>query len=203
APGDQDAFRLALRKGETRVLRVESRALGLPTDPVLRLIDGTGKTLAEVDDSGGSERDLEQSFTAPADGDYRVVVRDLHGRGGPRFAYLLSVLKPEPEFSLTLASDRFDLTPGKITKVAVAVQRKDGDVGPIEIVAEGLPDGVTSRPVTSKPGDASAKSVSLELSAHDRAGPGPFRVIGRSAGDRKLLRTATAAIAGFDASTEW
>ena len=126
-------------------------------------------------------RDPELAFTAPADGDYRVVVRDLNGRGGPRFAYLLRVIAPEPDFALTLAADRFDVTPGKATSVAVTIDRKDGFSGPIEIVAEGLPDGVSASPATSKPGDASAKSVTLELSADGRAHPGPFRVVGRSA----------------------
>ena len=47
--------------------------------------------------------------------------------GGPRSAYLLSVFEPQPDFALTLTADRFDLTPGKPTKITVAIQRKDGD----------------------------------------------------------------------------
>jgi hypothetical protein len=201
-PGDQDVFRLALRKGDTRMIRVESRALGRPLDPVLRILDAGGKILVESDDTGGNDRDLERSFTAPADGVYRLVVRDLNGRGGPRFAYLLSVLEPRPDFALSLASDRFDLTPGKVTKVAVAVQRKDGQAEPIEIVAEGLPAGITARPVTSKPGDASARSVDLVLSAGDCSDTGSFRVVGRTTKDPRTSHTATAPIAGFDARTE-
>ena len=107
-------------KGDKRVIRVESRALGRPLDPVLRVLDSGGKVLAESDDTGRNDRDLERSFTAPADGEYRLVVRDLNGRGGPRFAYLLSVLEPRPDFALSLAADRFDLTPGKPTKITVA-----------------------------------------------------------------------------------
>jgi hypothetical protein len=201
-PGDQDVFRLALRKDDKRVIRVESRALGRPLDPVLRILDAGGKILAESDDSGRNDRDLERSFTAPADGEYRLVVRDLNGRGGPRFAYLLSVLVARPDFTLSLASDRFDLTPGKETKITVAVQRKDGLAEPIEIVAEDLPAGITARPVTSKPGDASARSVNLELSGGDTSRPGPFRIVGRTARDPRSSHAATAPIPGFDARTE-
>ena len=43
------------------------------------------------------------------------------------------MLAPEPDFALTLATDRFEVTPGKPAQIAVAIQRKDGDVGPIEI----------------------------------------------------------------------
>lgn len=201
-PGDQDVFRLNLRKGDNRVIRIESRALGRPLDPVLRILDAGGKVLAESDDSGRNDRDLERSFTAPADGEYRLVVRDLNGRGGPRFAYLLSVLEARPDFTLSLASDRFDLTPGKVTKITVAVQRRDGLAEPVEIVAEDLPAGITARPVTSKPGDASARSVDLELSAVDHSSHGPFRIVGRTARDPHTLHTGTAPIAGFDARTE-
>jgi hypothetical protein len=201
-PGDHDVFRLSLHKGDRRVIRVESRALGRPLDPVLRILDAGGKILAESDDTGRNDRDLERSFTAPADGEYRLVVRDLNGRGGPRFAYLLSVLEPRPDFTLSLASDRFDLIPGKMTKVTVAVQRKEGMAGPIEIIAEDLPAGITARPVTSKPGDASARSVDLELSAGDRSSSGPFRIVGRTTPDPRTAHPATAPIAGFDVRTD-
>jgi hypothetical protein len=198
-PGDQDAFQVALKKGERRTFRIESRALGLPLDPVLRLFDASGRLLAEADDDGRNNRDPERAFTAPADGDYRVAVRDLNGRGGPRFSYLLNVLAPEPDFALTLAADRFDVTPGKTTKVAVAIRRRDGHAEPIEIVAEDLPDGVSARPATSKLGDASARSVTLELSAEDCACPGPFRIVGRAGRETEVSRMA--AIAGLDAKT--
>ena len=98
-PGDQDTFRISLQKGDKRLFRVESRALGRPLDPVLRVLDAGGKILAESDDTGRNSRDLELSFTAPADGEYRLLVRDLNGQGGPRFAYLLSVLEPQGRIS--------------------------------------------------------------------------------------------------------
>ena len=201
-PGDHDVFRIVLRKNEKRVIRVESRALGRPLDPTLRMLDPAGKRLAEVDDSGRNDRDLERSVTAPADGEYRLVVRDLNERGGPRYAYLLSVLEPRPDFSLSLTSDRFDLTPGKLTKINVAVQRKDGLAEPIEIAAVDLPAGVTAPRVTSKPGDSSARSVVLELSAEDCSCPGPFRIVGSTAGGARISRAATALIAGFEAKTD-
>jgi hypothetical protein len=184
------------------VIRVESRALGRPLDPVLRILDAGGKVLAETDDTGRGNRDLERSFTAPADGDYRLIIRDLYGRGGLRFAYLLSVLEPRPDFALSLTADRFDLTPGKATKITVAVQRKGGLTDAIELLAEGLPAGVTSRPATSMPGDASARSVVLELSAADHSTSGPIRIVGRTAHDPRLSHAATATIDGFDVRTD-
>jgi hypothetical protein len=201
-PGDQDAFRLKLRKGDNRVIRVESRALGRPLDPVLRILDAGGKILAESDDSGRNDRDLERSFTASADGEYRLVVRDLNGRGGPRFAYLLSVLGPQPDFTLSLASDQFALTPGRMSMLKVAIRRTAGLAEPIEVVAEDLPAGVTARPATSMPEGVSAASVELMLSAEDRARPGPFRILGRTTRDPRVHHAATAPIAGYNATTD-
>jgi hypothetical protein len=201
-PGDQDVFRLSLRKNDKRVIRVESRALGRPLDPMLRILDSGSKILDESDDTGRNDRDLQRSFTAPADGEYRLAVRDLNGRGGPRFAYLLSVVDSRPDFTLSLASDRFELTPGKLTKITVAVQRKDGLAEPIEIAALDLPAGITAPRVTSKPGDASARSVVLELSAEDCSCPGSFRIVGGTTGSTRTTHAATAAIAGFDAKTD-
>ena len=202
-PGDQDSFRISLKKGDKRLLRVESRALGRPLDPTLRVLDPGGKILDESDDSGRNARDLERSFTAPADGDYRLLIRDLNGRGGPRYAYLLSVLEPQPDFALSLSADRFDLIPGKTTKIAAAIQRKDNFAEPIEIAAADLPAGVSAKPITSKPGDASARSVTLELSADDRARSGPFRITGKATKGTQTSHRATAANAGFDAKTDW
>jgi hypothetical protein len=202
-PGDRDAYGIALKKGEVRQFRVESRGFGLPLDAVLSVLDADGKTLAETDDVGKS-KDPELKFTPKDDGEFRVVVRDLHGRGGPRFAYVLGVTQPVPDFALTLAGDLFDVTPGKETKVAVTIDRRDGFAGEIEIRAEGLPAGVEAVKAVSKPGDDSAKAATLEIRAAADAAPsaGPFRVVGRPIDGDGRDRPARATLAGFDAETE-
>jgi hypothetical protein len=172
------------------------------------MVDPSGNVLAESDDArqgrgpGSTSRDPVLSFTAPADGDYRVVIRDLNRRGGPRFAYLLRVLGTEPDFALSLAADRFDSTPGETASVKVTIDRKDGFSDPIEITAEDLPAGLSARPATSRPGDATAKSVTLELSTDGCSHPGPFRVVGRSAGAALPPRPASFAIPGFEARAD-
>ncbi len=166
------------------------------------MLDSQGKVVAESDDSGRNSRDLERIFTAPADGDFTLVVRDLNGRGGPRFAYLLTVMEPRPDFAISLASDRFDVTPGKTAKVKVTVDRKNMLKDPIEIDAVNLPPGVTARRMISKPDDGSAGTIVLELSADLCACPGPFQITGRTTGASPLSRTATAPMAGADTRTD-
>ena len=199
--GDRDAYRIVLKKGDTRLIRVESRSLGYPLDAVLRVFGADAKVLAEADDVG-QKRDPELSFTSPLDGEYRIVVRDLNGNGGPRFAYLLNVTLPEPDFTLALAAGRFDVTPGTVTRLSVNVDRKSGYSAPIEVLAENLPAGVVMSPAISRPGDASAKSVMVELRADVRALPGPFRVVGKSLTGSRRVHLGNAAIGGFDVRTD-
>ncbi len=201
--GDVDVFGITLKKGETRRVRVESRSLGQPLDPVLSVTDAGGKSLAEVDDADGG-RDAELRFTAPADGEFRVRVRDLNGRGGVRFVYLLRVEVPEPDYRLSVKADGFTLTPGKPLEIPVGVERQDGFAGAIAIQADGLPEGLTVTPGTSEPKGKSAKSATLRLEAGPDLAPwsGPFRIVGRADGPPEREHAARAALGGSGASTE-
>ncbi len=186
SPGDKDVFEVALKKGDPCLFRVESRLFGFPLDATLRLLDATGKTLAEADDTG-EVRDPQLAFTPPDDGRYRLVITDLYGHGGPRFAYLLHQRVPQPDFALTVAADRFELTRDKPLSVVVTIDRKHGFSDPIEISVEDLPAGLVVYPVYSRNADASAKTVTLELRSQEDpvVVPGPFRIVGRCP-DRKV-----------------
>ncbi len=193
-PGDVDVFEFAGKKGEPLVFKVESRSLGQPLDAVLRVGDASGSTIVEVDDARKGF-DPEVRFNPPADGTYRVSVRDLNGQGGPRYAYLLSAGRPRPDFSLTLKSDQLAITPGKPLEVVVAVERSEGYAEPIEIGLAEHFDGVIAPAVTSGRTGPSAASVTLRLTACDCARPGPIRIVGTSADGRR--KWATAPVAGF------
>jgi hypothetical protein len=205
-PRDQDSYRFAARKGQRWLIRLESRSLGHPLDAVLRVLDPTGKILAEVDDPGSrrrtSTRDPELSFTAPGDEAYRIVVRDLNGQGSLRHAYRLSVTAPQPGFTLTLVADRFTLTPHKPLKVPVTVNRDDGFEAAVDIETIGLPDEVVATNVTSKPSGPTAKSVTLELCAHEGPWSGPIRIIGTIRESPPKNVAATTPLAGFVTPTD-
>jgi hypothetical protein len=161
-------------------LRVVSRELGFPLDGVLAVTDVSGKSLEETDDPGRRETDPALVFTAPADGEYQAVLRDLHGRGGLRFVYRLTIGPVQPDFGLTLASDSFTVSPGKSVEIPVTVDRRDGFDQPITIQAVGLPTGVTCEAVISEPKGNSAKSVKLVLKAAPDAAAqsAPIRIEG-------------------------
>lgn len=200
-PGDVDIYRIALTKGDKRVFRVESRVFGLPLDAVLQILGADGKLVAEVDDAGGSS-DPQLPYTPSSNGEYRVVVRDLNRRGGPHHAYLLRVIAAAPDLALSLAADKFGVTPGKEAKIVVAIDRRNGYSEPIEVTAEDLPEGVTATTALSRRSGDTAKSVTIELRSAPGAHSGPFRIVARSADRRGRRRNALAKITGFEAETD-
>jgi hypothetical protein len=73
---ERDVYRVYGKAGERRVFEIEARRCGSAVDPVLRLLDGTGKQLARSDDSPGAGLDARLEFTFPAEGSYYVEVTD-------------------------------------------------------------------------------------------------------------------------------
>lgn len=104
--------------------------------------------------------DVLGKFEVKADGVYRLQLRDLFGgtRSDPQNVYRLIVRKAEPDFAVVAWSlhmnlrngDRaalskpISLRGGATMALEVAVIRKDGFTGPIELGMEGLPKGVTA-----------------------------------------------------------
>jgi hypothetical protein len=190
--GEVDVFAFPAAKGEVLLLEVESRALGYPLDPVLRIVGPDGKQLAEVDDAPRGSADVKHSFTVPADGTYRVEIADLYGNGGLRFAYRLTVRHPQPGFALQLTGDAFVVQADKPLEIAVAVERQSLSEE-IEIAILGLPEHIVCPSVRSLPGGESARSVKLQLMAtRPAAFSGPVQIVGRTRGTKRMQRFAQA-----------
>jgi hypothetical protein len=192
-PGDVDRFGLTLKKGELIVLSVEARRLQSPLDPVLAVRDGGGRVLAESDDRG-EDADPALDFTAPADGEFQVSVRDLLGTGSWRHLYLLRAEPPRPGFGAQAAADSFAVAAGASVEVSIAIERRRGYAEEIEVSAEGLPPGLTCPPVISPASGEAAKSAKLKLTAAPDARPfsGPFRILARARGQGPIERRASA-----------
>lgn len=191
--GDVDVFQFSLKKGDKRAIRIEADAIDSLLDPVLRILDETGKVLNESRTPKGNSDPPEVAFTALADGKYRVEIRDLYKHGGDRYAYRLRIAKPEPDFSLGVAADQFTFNAGESLEIPVTVARIGGFTQPIEIRAVDLPEGVVFEP--GKP-DA-AKSSKLKLTGK-KAISGTIRIVGVAG----FERTARATITTFATPTE-
>lgn len=205
APGDQHSFLFTATKDQKIHLRAEAKALGFPTDVVVAILDDSGKVLTEADDTGRDDRDPTLEFAAPASGRYRVQIRDLHGRGGERMVYRLTIEPVLPNFSLALAADSFVLEKDKPLEIPISVTVSGGLREPIEISAVGLPAGVVVEPVKYTPTEdapqpmsrsrrrSSPPSTVLVLKvdpASFQAGGAPIRIEGRTSGQLPIVRTA-------------
>jgi hypothetical protein len=201
AERDEDWYQFMAKKGQKIEFRAESWALGFPLDPLIRLVDAKGKRLAQVDDINRSQRDAVLTHTIPADGEYRLMIRDLNRDGGFRYVYRLSGVIPQADFNLKIAADAFTLTPGTPLEIPVTVARLHGFGGEISITAVDLPAGVTATTVTSQKKGDTAKSIKLQLTS--AAGPvsGPIRIVGTVAGETPLSHTAESPITGLTATT--
>jgi hypothetical protein len=192
-PRDEDVFQFKATKGQKITFRVESDSLGFLLDPLLQVLAADGKVIGGVDDSN-RKRDCELTQTIPADGDYRVLVRDVYRHGGFRYVYRLTAAEATPDFALKLAADSFVLTAGKPLEVPITVQRKNGFNGEIEIAAKDLPEGVTADVVKSEAKGDSSKAVKLVLKSD--AGPisSPFQVVGTCKEPAELTHHASFAL---------
>jgi hypothetical protein len=73
---ERDVYRVQGKAGERRVFELEARRCGSAIDPVLRILDGSGKQLARSDDAPGANLDARLDFTFPSEGNYYVEVTD-------------------------------------------------------------------------------------------------------------------------------
>jgi WD40 repeat protein len=116
-------------------------------------------------------KDSRLLFTAAADGDYLVKVRDVRGYQGPDFTYTLMVRPRRPDFRATLTGANPTLAPGMAREFAVKLERLDGFKGPVRVEVEGLPPGFFATTVEVEPGQIEAQGVIW--TADDAAAPTP------------------------------
>jgi hypothetical protein len=227
---DVDAFSFVGQKDQAVRMTALSTSLGLGVDPLVQLLDADDKVVAEADDSSRELRDPVLSAKLPADGTYRVIVRDLHFRGGPRMAYRLTIDSPEADFELKLAADSFVLDSTKPLEIPLSLVPRDGFEEPVEITVVGLPAGVTAEPLTIEPkssGEANADSGRGRRGGRGRgnnqpaagateaklilkvdpavapAGGVPIRIEGRTPGEQPLVRSAQFSLGQPLTETHW
>jgi hypothetical protein len=185
-PGDADWFSFTAKAGETIALDLLCERIELPGDPFIVVMDAKGDELATFDDHGENvgfdnitmllqlNRDPLGTFSAPADGLYRVLVQERNRRYGPRYLYALRIGTAEPDFYPVAFHETVDASQsnsiptcplirrGGSAFYAVYLNRRDGFDGAVTVEAEGLPLGVTCPPVHIGP---SAQLASIVFTA--------------------------------------
>jgi hypothetical protein len=226
--GDTDAVTFDAKKGEIVAMEVISQRMGFTADPfvVVQSVkkDAMGKVtlndVKELDDetksAGGvafdsATNDPYYLFTAPEDGTYRVMLRDLYGdgRGDPRLIYRLALRKPRPDFRvavlpLGIGIDKNNngqaykqlgtyIRAGEVGAITAVVVRTDGFTGEVRVKVDGLPAGVTAAESVVGTGIDLAM-ISIAVPEGQAAWCGPVTVSGVATIDGKeIKRTARAA----------
>ncbi|HMC28080.1 MAG TPA: PPC domain-containing protein [Verrucomicrobiae bacterium] len=186
--GDEDRFRLSVKKNEKIEFRLRSASLGLPLDAFLRIDDSNGKQVARDDDSGEASDPL-LNWTAPSNGTYIVVIADLFRRGGRDYGYALEMRAPVADFKVTVDSSAFRIEPGKTNEIKLAINRTAAHTNKLTATIGGLPEGVTAE--TAKIG-AKDKEAKIRLIAAPEARPfsAPIQILITDLANRNLRRKA-------------
>jgi len=202
-PRDRDRFVFSATKGQKFTFSAVTRRQGSPADLYFQLVNAEGAKVAEADDAGTLDASLTYEF--PADGDYTLMVEDLHRHGGSEFAYRIEAQPAQPGFSLAATADRINIPAGGTTSITVNATRRNYG-GPIEITAVDLPEGATSVPTVIGPG---MNSVILTISGGVEAKAGSshsIRIIGRAKigeQDVETAATVTEALKGQFSGMPW
>ncbi len=177
---DVDAYTFEAKAKDAYWIEVIAHRAGSAADPVVVLdqvkVNDKGEEtltrMSALDDDPANplanlfdtlNDDTAVKFVAPADGNFRVTLRDRYGstRGDASLQYRLIIRKETPDFrvaaiasALTPPGQR-QAAPSGITlrrgdnfPINVVAFRRDGFTGPIIVSAEGLPPGVTCRDIS-------------------------------------------------------
>jgi hypothetical protein len=134
------------------------------------------------DDGGpGYGKDSRLRFTAPADGDYLVKLRDVRGLSGDEYAYRLMLHAPEPDFQLTVTPRNPNVPRGGRIPLTVTAFRMDEFDGPIEVSITDLPAGLEGTKGVIAPGQISTTLLlSADAGAKLDGAAAPFQLTGRA-----------------------
>ena len=129
------------------------------------------------DDGGpGYGKDSRVTFDPPADGLYRLRVRDANPAGGPNRAYRLTVRPPRPDFALKLTASSNVWSGGGIPATVTATRADDFD-GPIRVAARGLPAGFSIPDTVIEAGQTVAV-VTLGATAAAKSSAAAWQLVG-------------------------
>jgi hypothetical protein len=137
-----DTYTFKGKKSELWTISCDTGKIGSNLDITLSVLGPDGKEIASKDDSSPS-MDPELPITLPADGDYKIIVRDLSGKTKtPASVYRLVVDKTKVNFKLrTLPAASVPI--GGTLVLAIAITREAGFKEPVTLTFANLPEGVS------------------------------------------------------------
>jgi len=189
-PGQVDEYRFLAKKGDSLRFRVLGKTIGSPVDPIAHVYRPGGTLLVRLDDFSRTDNEIDSVLAAPLDGEYRIVLEDLFGGGGPRYRYVMSLRPASVDFALSTTAAEFTAVIGKPLEIPITIDRPRGMTADIEVRLEGCPE-FADLAVTSPDKGAEAKKVTLTITP-TKPFSGPIRITGTAKEPEVLHRTATA-----------
>lgn len=175
-PGASAAYRVSMKKGERLQARFWSRTIGLGLDGDLTVKNPAGEQVAANPNPSDVFQEPAVAWTASADGDYTVVVRDLFQRGGPSAEFVLELAAPAPGYSIDLADGKpLRIDAGKTLAVKAKATFTNGWKEPLVVRLAGLPEGVFA-PEVAVPEKGGDFEISLQAAANAPAATGAASV---------------------------
>ncbi|MGD0300050.1 MAG: hypothetical protein ABSE86_23405 [Bryobacteraceae bacterium] len=133
------------------------------------------------DDGGpGYGKDSLVHFTAPADGDYQIHIKDVRGIGGESFAYRIMLREPHPDFRLSIDPPNPNVPLGGSIPLEVTAFRMDDFDGPIAVALENLPAGFKATSSVIAPGQVRATLLLSAAADASLAAAVPLKAVGRA-----------------------
>lgn len=148
--GDIDWYRFSAKKGQAIEVNVFARRLRSPLDSTIEVTDAKGSGVGANDDGPGTGSDSAVKFTAAADGDYFVKIRDQFENGDADFGYRIEVTTQTPTVTLSIPqvarndsqSRQFIIVP-RGNRFATMISAKRANFsGDLTFQAADLPGGV-------------------------------------------------------------
>jgi hypothetical protein len=132
------------------------------------------------DDGGpGYGKDSLVHFTAPADGDYLVHLRDTRGSTS-NAPYRLTIREPRSDFRLTATPRNPNVPVGGTIPVTVTAFRMDDFDGEIRVSIAGLPPGLKSTDGVIAPGQVNTTLIISADATAKLEQAAPLNIIGRA-----------------------
>ncbi len=195
---DVDWYSFQAKKDEELWIDVLSHRLGAVTDSSVVIFanekDAEGKeSLKQLEwvnaatqrlggpDFDNRHNDPVHKFKAPADGTYRLLLRDSHSSvaSDPSLTYRLALRPAQADFRVAIApmdtAGSILIRKGGRESVRVIIFRQDGFAGEIKLVAEGLPAGISAPEMIVGP-DSNQAVFSFTAAADAAEGVGEIRV---------------------------
>jgi hypothetical protein len=135
--GQKDYYAFAAKRGNRVLVRGQSRSIGSGCELEIVMLDARGKKVPEFKPPTDAKKAAAADATTPpafvdepaldveipADGEYRIVARDLGNGGGTGMVYRL-VVERGPDFSLAAGAEKVDVPAGGSARVKVSCLRR-------------------------------------------------------------------------------